>query len=1112
MSVIESLSLFILSPPSEQPVLGGQYDPWLLLMAVIAAFVVLSLSFVHRPLEAGRKTDWQYLPLSINTLAMTFGFVVLPVVNVLAHAAFRDVGFSPAILILSVIPAFIGIYFAQKMVASPDNSLLKTAAAACLVTLTLIVQSLMIYACINGIAVSQFDVTNGLVMAVIAGLIVMLSLWIRYSPKLDECWDINVSRSLTAGALLTIAVLLVSVFSRSVLHLSALPARLDATLFLGRDMLIALVFISLLITVICPLGNAFYRIRIRERYLQTKGQDLEGVIQTISDAIIAIDQNGTITFFNQSAERIFGWYATEVIGSNVRILVTDEHQHRHDSYIHNFIQKRDSSVVGTVREVTAKRKDGSLLPVRLAIGHQANHGKHEFVAVISDISDQRHLAWALRENAKQYRSLVANLPCMAFREMTGAARHIVYISDAAKLITGYSASVLTGENGVSHFVDRINTSDAGNYRRARELASHRNGKYDCEYRFMTRDEQEKCFWEIGHSYRADDGSTWIDGVIIDVTDKREAEEEFEEKMRLAEKASQSKASFLANMSYEFRSPMNSILGLTNVLIDQEQNPANRHHLEVIRESGESLMKLINDILDTSKLESQSLPLDMADFSLAQLCRQIEFIARETVRARELNVTLHYSDLLGEHYVGDARRVKQLLQNMMRSALTKTEQGNVALHVLPVNDMIRFVVATYPSCTQKRAQNEMENTGQTLSATLITQLVDLMRGNLWFDGETANNSLVYADLPLIPAQGMSSSPTAPIQHYALPPIEVLVIDDVQRNQQELRDISLRQGVKVLTFTDMVSAEDVIKTQPVDVVMLDAYLNEEFPDPKTLKEWAKQWAKEPPKVIALTLSVDPTTNSEWLDRGFDGVITKPFENAQIFAVLKQCLGVDEETSNVMPFSSAKGEAELEYFDEHAAHKRWPTSEILLSVVRDFFVSYHQLHSDALTMLSDSPDAAIEHLGKAGEAAHYLGFVRLEMDIQRISQSLKTGDSLTAENRLKDLGANLTATIERVLAYLGVRIDDLENATHSQTLSAEQFARSAEIFASKLSEGQLDEGLYKELIPSMTGLVPPALLAKFVESIENFELDDAYQLFSAVIAQFPSSENTGVTGYGV
>ncbi len=77
------------------------------------------------------------------------------------------------------------------------------------------------------------------------------------------------------------------------------------------------------------------------------------------------------------------------------------------------------------------------------------------------------------------------------------------------------------------------------------------------------------------------------------------------------------------MSYEFRSPMNSILGLTEVLISDEVDASRRHHLEVIRESGNSLLKLINDILDTSKLESQSLPLDVSEFSLVQLCRQIE---------------------------------------------------------------------------------------------------------------------------------------------------------------------------------------------------------------------------------------------------------------------------------------------------------------------------------------------------------------------------------------------------------------------------------------------------------------------------------------------------------
>lgn len=1115
MSIIESLWLFFLPPFSDKHVLVGHAEPWTLLLAVLAAFVLVSLSFWHRLLDETKTSMWRFSPLPINAMTLTVALILVPLVDLIAISTFREQGFRLALLFIPSLLTFVMCYVSLRLISFAVNSGVKIMLAALLTELAIIFQGVLSLSGVNGVAIAHFNIGLFLLGAGLSSLCLSAAFWFRFSPEKHGRWDRNLSSALFGGGLVTLAVLIMSVITRDAIGLSAQSLRIGTSEFNGREIALILIFGTVFVLIFSQMANALYRLKEKINHLANKSAEIEAVMQTVCDAVIAIDKKGVVTFFNQSAEHILGWDASEIIGKNVNILVTDEHQHRHDSYIEHFFQRQESSVLGTVREVIAKRKDGTILPIRLAIGHRSEKyaSNHEFVAVLSDISEQRHIARALKESAKQYRSLIANLPCMAFREMTGSVWHIVYISDVAKSITGYSASALTGENGVSHLVDRIHQSDVANYRKVRESASLRNGKYDCEYRFLTRNNEEKWFWEIGHSYRAEDGNTWIDGVILDITDRHEANQEIADRKRLVENASQSKATFLANMSYEFRSPMNSILSLTSILLNNEKNPINRQHLEVIKDSGENLMTLITDILDTSKLESETLPLDISSFSLAQLCRQIEFIGSESVRNKGGRVTLFYSEKLAEHYVGDAGRIKQLLQNMLRCALTKTAEGNIGLHVIAFNDMVRFVVGSYSTTINMEKGDTTKNNGHTLAATLIAQLVDLMRGHLWFDGESIHNSLVYADLPIIASPHAGQSNHDNIQHYALPAIEVLVIDDVQRNQQELRDMSLRQGVKVLTCSDVGAAEDIIKTQQIDVVLLDAYIQN---DPEltlaTLRQWAQQAHKSLLRVIALKLFEDETPESEWKRQGFDGVINKPFESEAVFGVLRRSLGLVDVSNKITLLNPLKSESEASVFDEIYATQRWPTPEILLSVVRKFIFEYSNLPSEIYKMLDEKSPALSTQLLKAKEAAHYLGFQKVELELHKMLLFIEEDNIELLTLRIDVLSDTLAQSFEKAMAILGIRADDLNDDGDISNMTPELFSRRTEQFISKLAEGQFDESLYNILIPDIVTYLDPPLLAQFIEAIENFELDEAYQLFLTALDKFPTTQDATIKDHGM
>lgn len=1111
MSINESLSLFFLPSLSDLHVLPEQVNPWALLLSVMAAFFLISLSFWHRHVLQKKTRGWQLSPSVINAITCSLGLAIVPWINVLSTPQFIELGFIPTLLFLPSLVTFILCYFSLKIVSNCFNSGIKILIASLSVTLAILLQTLLSFSGINGVTIVHFDAATFVMTGTFSSLFFILAFWINFSVKKNNLWERNLSRALLSGAIVSFTVLFIVLFLRKTVALSIESTRIAANVLNQDEIQFFLILIISFLAIINYLINEFYSLKDKFKYLNEEKKHLDSVMQTMTQAIIVIDKKGIINFYNRAAEDIFGWYEQEIIGRNIQLLIADEYKNRNTRYLHHFLDNIDATTK-IEKEAIAKKKDGSFSPIKLTISHRSYQQNNDFVVVISDISEQRHLANALKENAKQYRSLISNLPCMAFREMTGIAWHIVYISDIAKLITGYSASTLTGENGSSHFIESIHEDDIDHYKNVRERASRENGKYDCEYRFITRNREEKWFWEIGHSYRAEDGTHWIDGIIIDVTEKQLAEQELNNKQRQLEISTQSKIMFLTSLNNEFRSPINATLHLIQNLIDKEKNLTYRQHFETIKASSESLLTVFNDILDTSQLENDSLPIQLTDFSLIQLCRQIEFIGKEKVSINGSDVTLFYDKKMAENFVGDARRIKQLLQNMMRNALMKTSAINIGLHIFPVNNIVRFAVSSFSMADKNKAEEIDKN--YIPCTTLTSQLVDLMQGNLWIDGTSVNQSIIYADLPIVSAKAKNNTTPQNHPHYSFPAVEILVIDDGQKNLQELRDMSLRQGLNVLTCHNISLAKDIIKTQQVDIVFLDAYLQDDISlTVNMLHLWAQQSQKKSLQVIAMKFAVDMTPAKKWKERGFNWVIDKPFKYKDVFKVLSDCLGLDDFNNKVALLSSVRGDPKTKIFDANYAARHWPTSEILFSVVRRFYHQYKNLPLDIEKAINSQPDALNLLLCNAKTSAHYLGFQQIEIDLNKIIKSIELGEIKKISSQIENLEITLAASIENIMATLGGRIESLINEDElSKKMPEDEFIRKTELFISKLSQGQFDEFLYKVLVPELVDYVELPLLSQFIQSIENFELDEAYRLFLSAIDNILIAEDRGIKDYGI
>ena len=222
--------------------------------------------------------------------------------------------------------------------------------------------------------------------------------------------------------------------------------------------------------------------------------------------------------------------------------------------------------------------------------------------------------------------------------------------------------------------------------------------------------------------------------------------------------------FVTKMSHEIRTPINSILGFTDVLLGSTLAPEQGRHLHTIRTAARSLLLLLNDVLDTAKLERGSMELELADFSLLELAEELIATISATAAAKGISTSLTYAAVLRESFHGDALRLRQVLTNILGNAIKFTEHGSVRLSINPDGDMVHFAVRDtgigippdrleniFDLFTQADASMSRRFGGSGLGTTISRQLVELMGGQIWAESEVGRGSTFHVRLPLAPAR-------------------------------------------------------------------------------------------------------------------------------------------------------------------------------------------------------------------------------------------------------------------------------------------------------------------------------------------------------------------------
>jgi signal transduction histidine kinase len=384
------------------------------------------------------------------------------------------------------------------------------------------------------------------------------------------------------------------------------------------------------------------------------------------------------------------------------------------------------------------------------------------------------------------------------------------------------------------------------------------------------------------------------GLRMDVTELHGARER-------AEAASRAKSAFLANMSHEIRTPMNGILGMIDLLSETPLSDEQTGMVRVIRESGDALLGIINDILDLARIEAGKLSLDPQPFVPADLLARICALHRVSARNKGIELHLNLRSEMSCAFLGDSTRLGQVMNNIIGNAVKFTERGEVRVDMEKRADgALEFVVTdtgigmTADQITRifeefEQADNSITRRfgGSGLGLPIVRKLIEVMNGHIGIESTPGVGTSVRVTVSLPsaapPAQTQQSPETEEMCDLA--GVRILVAEDNPTNTRILQTMLRQIGADADFAANGRAAVEAWQNRDYDLLLLDIRMPEVggIEALHQIRTHCQQTGRNPPAAIAATANVMEEQVAEYLAKGFDGVLPKPYKKAELIATL-------------------------------------------------------------------------------------------------------------------------------------------------------------------------------------------------------------------------------------
>ncbi len=619
------------------------------------------------------------------------------------------------------------------------------------------------------------------------------------------------------------------------------------------------------------------------------------------DAFVEVDGAECIAGWNAQAESTFGWPRAEILGQPIQVIASPDARDALEAVCRDLRNTNSDRNVILRFETTALHRDGHVFPVDVSVSRIERGTESHFAAFVRDLTALKRIENALRESEERSRNIHDYIED-GYSEVDLRGTFL-FVNDAYCRMFNRSKHEVLGASYKQFF----NSANAAAIREV-YINVYKTGQ---PVKAFEHEPRPGLFVEQSISLKrnAKGEPVGFVSVVRDCSVRKRYELELARAKETAEAANRAKSEFLANMSHEIRTPMNGIIGMTELALSIGVTPEQREFLSMVKSSADSLLVIINDILDYSKIEAGKIVLDPTPFNLSEIVGDAMKSLATYAHQKGLEIAFHVDPNVPLDLVADSIRLRQVLVNLVGNAIKFTERGEVVVDVTVENETaeelkLHFAVRDtgigiadeiqaklFEAFEQADTSTTRRYGGTGLGLAISKRITQLMGGEIWIHSAPGAGSTFHFTVQCVRAAAPAGG-TTPVSMQSLQGVRAMIIDDNLTNRRILLELLRRwqmqpqeassgpEGLKLLEHATRSAA-------PYRLILLD----EQMPGMsgfEVIDHIRANPALRGATIMMLTSVEQSFSTVQYREKGVESYLIKPVKPAELLNMIRKTLG--------------------------------------------------------------------------------------------------------------------------------------------------------------------------------------------------------------------------------